>query len=416
MAQPVRRKDAHKKPEKPKLTAQERKDINAAKNLLRRNGYKIFPEHYKRCTKCGKEFDSENKVKNGFYTNRSVLYADDPYGKSCICKECTLEIYLHYLKITGSMKEAMKATCMRLDFYYDDSVIDAAIAESQSDRSTNSVPMQYLIKNSVTLIQNVNKTFDDVVYATKKTSMDDLQKEIAEKHIEVKQEAEYQEQVEKINKTMGEQEFKNKEDVLRILGYDPFHGFSLIEQKMLYGKLIAYLDEDTQDDDHKVSVIIQKVKNDLQINTYDLVLSGLAKDAEAILSNSKQIKELQSIKSDLAKTTNTLAKDNSIAVKHRGDNKSGANTLGSDMKKYREFGFEEAEQNYYDQLICVNMKKCADISNQSIKDIMHFDDKDIDDMLKMQIDTIYKLQQEVDDLKEKNRILEKEITDFGKDD
>ena len=75
------------------------------------------------------------------------------------------------------------------------------------------------------------------------------------------------------------------------------------------------------------------------------------------------------------------------------------------MKNYRELGFEDAEQDYYDQKKANGMKLVADISNKSILEQLQFDENDINDMFFTQRQLIEQLNQKVLELEEENRQL-----------
>ena len=204
------------------------------------------------------------------------------------------------------------------------------------------------------------------------------------------------------------EDIKIEKDVIRLLGYNPFDGYGEFDKKYLNGELIPYLDEQTLEDQFKVSVIIQIVNNNNQIRKIDLVINQLSSDSSSLISNSNAIKGLTAIKAQLTQASDKLAKENSISVKNRADKKSGQSTIGSMMKQLRELGFENAEHDYYDMQKAYGMKQAADISNKSICDILNFDEKDMDDMFKSQRDLIKDLQEEKSELIEKIRIISTE--------
>jgi hypothetical protein len=202
-----------------------------------------------------------------------------------------------------------------------------------------------------------------------------------------------------------EDDEKAKKDVLRIMGYDPFSGYSKFDQKFLYSELLPYLDEDTMDDGFKLSQIIQIVNNNNQVRKIDLVINNIGSDTDALLSNHGNIKSLTEIKNKIVQNTDKIAKENSISVKNRSDGKSGKSTLGALMKDLRELDFEKAEQNYYTMKKAYGMKVSADISHKSILEILNFDTNDEHNLFKIQKELIENLQQKELDYKEEIRKL-----------
>lgn len=194
-----------------------------------------------------------------------------------------------------------------------------------------------------------------------------------------------------------------KNDIIKLMGYDPFFNYSKIDQKFLYNELLPYLDEDTIEDGFKLSQIIQIVDNNNQIRNINEQKNKLIFDG--VLENESKIKTLTAITKSISDTTNAIAKENSISVKNRADKKSGKSELTALMKKYREDGFEDAEQDYYDQNKAIGMKMVANISNGSILEQLQLDENDTNEMLFSQKELIEKLQKKVADLEEENRQL-----------
>ena len=81
------------------------------------------------------------------------------------------------------------------------------------------------------------------------------------------------------------------------------------------------------------------------------------------------------------------------------------------MKEYRELGFKDAEQDYYDQCQAYGMKLVADISNKSILEQLQFDENDIHDMFFMQRQLVQELQEKILGVEEENRQLHEKITE-----
>jgi hypothetical protein len=209
---------------------------------------------------------------------------------------------------------------------------------------------------------------------------------------------------------LTEQDIQVKNDVIRLIGYDPFAGYSKFDQKFLYNELISYLDEDTLDDNFKLSQILQLINNNNQIRKLDLVINSISSNSSSLITKHGDIKSLTAIKNQIVASTDKIAKENSISVKNRGDKTAGKSTLTYMMKNYRELGFEEAEQDYYDQKKAYGMRLVADISNKSIIDQLQFDENDMNDIFFTQRQLLQELQIKVSDLEEENRQLNEKIS------
>jgi len=269
----------------------------------------------------------------------------------------------------------------------------------------NAHPMKiYMTKiNSLGNINNALLGFDPKFLFDKETGKDLITNAL---ELEVK-DLDY-------NIQLTEQDIQVKNDVIRLVGYDPFGGYSNFDQKFLYNELIAYLDEDLLDDAFKLSQILQLVNNNNQIRKIDLVISSLSNDTKTLISNQGEIKSLTDTKNKIVTSTDKIAKENSISVKNRGDKSAGKSTLSYLMKQYRELNFEDAEQDYYDQNKAYGMKITTDISNKSLLEQLQLDENDYTDMINTQRQLVQEFQSRIEDLEEENRQLNVLIDKYNK--
>ena len=195
-------------------------------------------------------------------------------------------------------------------------------------------------------------------------------------------------------------EKKNRDDIIRIVGYDPFEGYKIEDRRYLFGELIKYFDDDTGDDTYKLSQVIQIVNNNNQIRQYDLLIAHLDP-----IEQSQSIQELNSLKKDLVSSNDRIAKENEISVKNRSNKQVGRGTLTYLMRDMREKGFSEIAANYYNQLRSEGTQWAADMSIKAMMQNTMFDENDKQEIFEYQRQKLMELQKEVDDLKEENRLL-----------
>lgn len=246
------------------------------------------------------------------------------------------------------------------------------------------------------LAMTKDKYFKDSDMFTTRVLVEDLDKQTNIKTESVSDDGELE---------LNETESKSKCDCIRLLGYDPFVGYEISDQKYLYNELIPYLDEDTVEDPYKISVIVQIVNNNNQIRLTDLAINKLSGNVSSLITNSKDIKELTDVKTKLNQVNDKLSKENNIALKHRGDSGAKNSTLGSIMKNLREMGFEKAEQDYYDMNKAYGIKQALDISHKSILEIINFDEQKQNELFKGQRELIQQLQDDKLKLKDEIRLL-----------
>ena len=199
----------------------------------------------------------------------------------------------------------------------------------------------------------------------------------------------------------SDQDKQNKQYTIEVVGYDPFEEYPEEGRKFLFNQLSPYLEDDSNADDaYKLSQILQIIKNNYQIDICDKKMSQLdpLKDAESI-------KTLSDIKNKLVQSNDKIAKENEISVKNRSNKDAGKSTLTYLMRDLREKDFDKAEADYYDQLRGVGSQWATDMSIKAIKENGIFDENDKKEIYEMQLDMIAALNKEVDELKEKIRIL-----------
>lgn len=326
-----------------------------------------------KCPCCGKEKSEEE-----FYISYSEIFKG--IGKIIVCKECIIQLFDYYNKKYKNEKSAIYRMCEFLDIYYDELLIESANKQAEK---TNSNLMQIYMQKVNSLKQCKGKTFDD-----KKIKYVDAK--------EIKQDEEIK---------MTKKEEEAMKEVCRLLEYDPFIGYEKTDRKFLYSELIPYLDEDTLEDQYKISVIIQIVTNINQIRRFNLAINKMSIDIQGMINNGKEILNLTAITTKLNQQNDKLSKENNIALKHRAGSNSKNSTLGSMMKNLRELGLEKAEHDYYDMYKSYGIEKSIEISNKNIMEILHFDENDINTMFKMQREKIQQLQDTKMDLKEQIRLL-----------
>jgi hypothetical protein len=357
-----------------------------------------------KCPMCG-----EVKSSSRHYKSNSPLYVglnlDNPdnQGVMVFCKECIWSTYDTYYSVLEDIKKCIIITCMKFDIPFNEGDYNGTIKEYIN--KPNAHPMKiYMTKiNSLGNINNALLGFDPKFLFDKDTGKDLITNAL---ELEAK-DLDY-------NVQLTEQDLQIKDDVTRLIGYNPFEGYSNFDQRFLYNELITYLDEDLLDDAFKLSQVLQLVNNNNQIRKIDLVISNLSNDAKTLVANQGEIKSLTDTKNKIVTSTDKIAKENSISVKNRGDKSAGKSTLSYLMKQYRELNFEDAEQDYYDQNKAYGMKITADISNKSLLEQLQLDENDYTDMINTQRQLVQEFQSRIEDLEEENRQLNVLIDKYNK--
>ena len=194
---------------------------------------------------------------------------------------------------------------------------------------------------------------------------------------------------------------ENRDQVVRLLGYDPFNGYQVSDRKYLFGELLNYLDDDELlDDTYKLSQIIQLVNNNNQIRKYDIAISQMN-----AMTQTEQINAFVRMKQALVTSNDKIAKENRISVRNREGNAGGKGTITGFMREMRDRNLSEIATNYYNQLRSPSSMWAAEVSARALKENCFFDENDIDDMLYKQREMIQDMQFKLSDLEEENRLL-----------
>ncbi len=206
----------------------------------------------------------------------------------------------------------------------------------------------------------------------------------------------------------------DREDVLRLAGYDPFVSESYSDQPFLYSQLLGILDasDDSSDDQMKIQSAVSIVRSFLQVSKIDDSLSQFMSDPTLIQRHSSEINKLQDTKTKIQSGITKLAAESCISLKNAKGNNKGDNTWTGKIKKCKDLSLRASENNGYDLKTCKGMLQCAEISSQAILKALKLDESDYSDMLAEQRERLTKLENQVLKAEETARILLRENLDL----
>ena len=352
------------------------------------------------CPYCNKE-----KKKTEFYVSTDPRVA---IGITSMCKECVRKIAYNWDEYRQEMGTPTKKSVMDALEYIDRPFYEALWTSSynewinpESELKRSSIWETY-IKNVSMQQYNGKRWRDGDIFHT---YIEDA-KQVAE--IEVKQ-AQNAQMIANSQEVNSEFE-KNKFDVIRLLGYDPFEGEKEEDQPLLYSQLIGYLDLGGDNEDMmRTSSAITIVRGFLQQAKLDDKLAKVMANSSA---NPTEMKTLLDAKKNITTTITDLAEQSCLSLKHNKNASKGENTFTGIIKKLKEMNLREAEVNAFDIGTCEGMRQVADISNASIIKQIRLDENDYSEMLIQQREMIAKLQERADQNEETSRILLRENIDL----
>lgn len=353
------------------------------------------------CPHCLKE-----KKKSEFYmsTDPRVLT-----GITSICKDCVRKIALAWDDNRQEFGACTKKTVMDALEYIDrpflERLWDSSYAEWTDDTSQ---------KRRTTIWDAYIKNVGMVQYRGLRWRDGDIFNTYVE---DAKQVAALESGNREVAQTLiGSQEVdnecdKNRKDVIRLLGYDPFEGEKIEDQPLLYSQLIGYLDSggDGNDDIMRTSSAITIVRGFSQQAKID---DKIAKAMANTNVNTAELKTLLDAKKNLSATISQLAEQSCLSLKHNKNASKGENTWTGKIKKLRDMDLRDAEVNGFDIGTCRGMQQVLDISDASIMKQLALDESEWSDMVAEQRQMLTKVQKQRDIYREINRVILRENLDL----
>ena len=353
------------------------------------------------CHHCLKE-----KKKSEFYvsTDHRVMT-----GITSVCKECIRKIALAWDDNRKEFGLCTKQTVMEALEYLDrpflNKLWDSSYAEWADDTSQKrrTTIWDAYIKNVSMVNYRGMRWRDGDIF---QTYIEDA-KQVAALESGNKEDA----QTLLLSKEISSEFEKNRNSVIRLLGYDPFEGEKLEDQPLLYSQLIGYLDTggDGNEDMMRTSSAITIVRGFSQQSKID---DRIAKALANTSANNSEIKSLLDAKKSLNATITDLAEQSCLSLKHNKNASKGENTWTGKIKKLKDMDLRDAEVNGFDIGTCRGMQQALEISDASIMKALALDESEWSEVVADQRKLLVDTQRERDIYKEINRILLRENLDL----
>ena len=352
-----------------------------------------MPEYV--CPHCGK-----TKKRSEFYVSSDPAVS---IGIAFPCKDCAENIARRYDPKTDSYSDVTETSLKNALMYLDKPFLKTLWDQAYNEVHDASLkqPKRNIWAAYIKSVQMVNyKTmrwrdgdFDDGPSNTKNTDLvnDDY-----------------------IAPDVAEELERNRRDVVRLVGYDPFEKEQLEDKPLLYAQTVGYLDMSGNNDDAmRTSSVITIVRGFLQIQKLDDMIAQSMMNAVKS-GASGEIKAFLDAKQKISSTISQLAEQNCISLKHNKNNTKGENTWTGKVRIMKEMNLREAEVNIFDAETATGLAQVADISNASILKQISLDENDYVQMLTEQKKMIEDLNKKANEAIEKARILLRENIDLKK--
>ena len=370
------------------------------------------------CSSCGKELP----LSTGFYSSKSPLFAVD--GKINICKECFISNALN--EETGEIDELkFKNLLRKTDFpYYRDNLQSATFQYAKEHGYVSDDDVKYhgadiiklYMKNVNSLRQLSTKTFEDSekdgFIQKRSTVLKNANADIKMLNNTKKQKSTTTSDEESEDIKWTKKDKQNMKYVISTIGYDPYEdvGLSDADRKYCYNILSGYCDTDgISEDGHKMQGVIEMTMLYCQCKKITEAMNvELAKEDV----DDAKVSKLTSSKSSLLSSIATIAKDNNIASNYNKNSKQGQSSLTSKMKEMAENGYRDIEVNLFDIKTSEAFKQIDKLSNENIANQLTLDNNDYSEIVKEQREELLSATNELEALREENRILKNKIIDL----
>ena len=347
------------------------------------------------CPHCG-----EQKKETKFYVSSDPAVS---IGIAFPCRDCAEKIARRYDPKTGNYSDVTVASLKNALMYLDKPFLNTLWESAYNEVHDPSLkqPKHNMWTAYIKNVQMVN-------YKTMRWRDGDFDNEYTSpQHAELALD-------EYMAPDVAEELERNRRDVVRLVGYDPFEKEQLCDKPLLYAQTVGYLDMSGNNDDAmRTSSVITIVRGFLQIQKLDDMIAQAMINA-AKNGGSAEIKALLDAKKNISATISQLAEQNCISLKHNKNNTKGENTWTGKVRIMKEMNLREAEVNIFDAETASGLAQVADISNASILKQINLDENDYVQMLTEQKKTIEEMNKKANEAIEKARLLLRENIDLKK--
>lgn len=346
------------------------------------------------CPHCG-----ELKKKNAFYVSSDPAVS---IGIAFPCKVCSEKIARNYNPKTGKFGE-VTLTSLKNALCY----LDKPFLQILYDAAYNEVHDESLEKNKTNLWSAYIVLVQMKNYKTMRWRDGDFESDNSNNNI-----IEPTTDDRDVNPEVLNELEKNRKDVVRLIGYDPFEKESEEDKPLLYAQLIGYIDADGNNDDMtRILDSIEIVRGYLQLQKLN-DMSARAFANLARTGQSGEIKSYMDTKKKVADVISQLAEQSCISLKHNKNASKGENTWTGKIKKLRDLDLRDAEVNGFDIGTCRGMQQVLEISDASILKQLALDESEWSEIVADQRKLLTKIQKQRDVYREINRILLRENLDL----
>lgn len=348
--------------------------------------YIVNNNQHLNCALCGAKKISKDFFVSYSYNSLGRRGTSGNQTRMVVCKDCAKMVYGYLNKIFQDAKKALYLYCVSFDVYYDEELYEQL--KSVDDEDKLSTYMSF-IENGA---KYKNRSFVDSLNEEERKVESSLPQDIEEKEVE-----------------LGEEDLKNRKEIMSIYHYDPFENETTTAKKRLYSDLCTMCDDSLRDDLVRQRAALEIVRSFSRIDKWTVTIDEWTKDPKSLLAKSKELKALIDTKAKETDMITKFSKDHGFAERWATAKSRGTGTLSAVMRDMEEFNYDDGKVNFYDIKTSESMQQASDISMKSIMKQLNLQEADYVQMLKEQRERMVGLESELDRTKEELRLVHKMI-------
>lgn len=203
-------------------------------------------------------------------------------------------------------------------------------------------------------------------------------------------------------KTLSEDDRKNRQVVVDVFSYDPFMNEAEIDKPQLYRDLAGMSSEAMRKDVAKQKAAISIVRSYGNIEKYQREVTRITSSGDIGEEAQKQLDQYLTLISKIQTNINQTAEKNNFTVKGIGSN--GRGMLSDVLAQIDEKGIDEGIPNYYDIATSKSIEEIANISMKAQMNQVSLSKTDYVDILNEQCKIVHESQQKARDAVEALRL------------
>ena len=208
---------------------------------------------------------------------------------------------------------------------------------------------------------------------------------------------------------LSEDDRKNRQQIIGIIGYDPFKEELASDRPQLYRDLTGLLTDNLRKDITKQKAAIEIVKNYSTIPKYQNRVSELMKSGNVDPDTQETIDNLLAMIAKIQAIINATSKENGFSTGKTLGN-GGRGMLSDVMNQIETQYYDDGITNYYDQATSKSIGEVAEISMKALLNQVKLSGTDYTDILTEQVAIVKKAQEEARKAAEALRLCRAKIT------